>query len=267
MGYLNPNESLYIAPYIRCELKKDDFFLIFEDTQKEIKLDSLSSQDLLRIFQATIYAWYFKPIQSFLNCKTEEKFFKGVIVLQSLLPIIELIGQIKEGQYSYQPGESKKLFKEGFKLLFNWGEIETDKNLIYYICNTCDKKLYETPEGEKLLKLIYNHIRNGLIHNGIFKAGVKFSFYYDSPIEIEIENKGKWYEAYELNNIPSKNIKNFGITIKINPNTFFEYLKNGFNEFLRKIENDKNYKKNFQQMFTELQGKLKTCYILGEFTK
>jgi len=169
MSYLNPDEKLYISPHIRCENEK----LIFELSGKEVSLNELEPEDLLEILKDTIEGWYFKPIEALLSLESQDRFFKGVIVLLSLLPIIELVGQIKTGKFSYDSSNSSsRVFGEGFKTLFKWNIIEEENKLIYHICNICRTKV---KNENKLINLIYHHMRNGLVHNAMFKVDIKFS--------------------------------------------------------------------------------------------
>jgi len=253
MSYLNPDEKLYISPHIRCENEK----LIFELSGKEVSLNELEPEDLLEILKDTIEGWYFKPIEALLSLESQDRFFKGVIVLLSLLPIIELVGQIKTGEFSYR--ESSEAFKEGFKTLFKWNIIEEKDKLTYHICDICET---EVEDEAKLINLIYHHMRNGLVHNAMFKVGIKFSFDYTYPIEVEIGNKEQISE--KLAKTPQQNFEKFNLVIKINPKAFFEYLKSGFLEFLALIQTNEGYKKNLKKIFSELHGKLKSCRLIVE---
>jgi hypothetical protein len=267
MNFLNNGEQLYISPNIRCIKRNGRIYLVFEnDGNRQVPIEELTFEDKIELFKDTIEGWYFKPIEHLLNIDihNNERFFKGIIILQSLLPIIELVGQLKTNELSI--GRSKFIFTVGFKYLFKVTRVDNG-NILKYMVGYGERinELSSMYIEDKFYELIYDHIRNGLFHNALLKAGIKFKFgnTENNFLILKIGNKRNWSRYPIDKNYPLNNIRRFQLDIQIYPNIFFRILRTRFYKLIKHLKLG-CFQDSLENLLPRLHGKVETCNFLSE---
>ena len=242
VNYVNKNENLYISPNVYAFIKNDNNVYI-KIHKEEKNINNLSFEDKVFMFEDWVNGWFFNILEALANLD-EINFYSGFIILTSSLPYIEMMGQIEQGSNSNR--QSKQTFVNKFNKIFE--AYKYGDKLIF--SKTClgFEKLNNNGEKKEISEQIYDKIRNGLMHNFMVKGGVKYNYRY--PFTFEIEKS-----------------PNLDYIIKLNPKKFIVDLKEDFNEYIFKLKNsleDNDIRKNFEELFPQLHGKLGT--IIKEFS-
>lgn len=174
------------------------------------KLESATYEDLLDVFEDRIKNWFLIPAEHLLETP------------HCQIAAVALLMAYFEGITIYLSGKDSKnmsfeFFAKGFSKVF---PIQHE-----------DENAHRSVQ-----RAIYNQVRCGFAHDGMFRNRVFFSDVPSKPIIISFPKKNDILDTTQME------------SIVINPRLFFESIKNHFEDYLKNLRagTDANIKQSFE---------------------
>ncbi|RLB39476.1 MAG: hypothetical protein DRH12_11450 [Deltaproteobacteria bacterium] len=174
------------------------------------KLESPTYEDLVDVFEDRMRNWFLMPAKRLLE------------IPHCQIAAVALLMTYFEGIEIYLSGEDSKnksfeFFAKGFSRVFPIQDKDRDARKF-------------------VLRAIYDQVRCGFAHDGMFRNRVFFSDIPREPIIISFPRNN---ETLDTSRIES---------IVINPRLFFESIKNHFEDYLKSLRNgtDASIRKSFE---------------------
>jgi hypothetical protein len=174
------------------------------------KLESATYEDLVDVFEDRIKNWFLMPAERLLEIPHCQ-----VAAVALLMAYFEGIAIYLSGEDS--KNKSFKFFAKGFSEIFPIQHEDENAPIA-------------------VQRAIYNQVRCGFAHDGMFRNRVLFSDVPSKPIIISFPKKNGVIDTTQIE------------SIVINPMLFFESIKNHFEDYLKNLRTgtDANIKQSFE---------------------
>lgn len=199
----DPENNIYVAADMYYK-KEGESYIVIDKRDNNAQLDPTNLDDKIKIYQREVEEWFLKPAKSLVRT-SGDRFNNSLVVLMICMSYIEGVEQYKTGVSSDK--QSKDLFRLSIIRMYP-NESFSDSNI----------------------NRLYSDSRCGLFHNGMVKAGVRFSDDYEKAIEFQ--NGGN---------------------IRINPRQLLKDVVADFDKYILELNNitdpDSVARQNFDRMF------------------